>query len=108
MAQFQEKAKNREKLAEKISELTLAFSRARDLLTIEKIIVEHENLIAEAVNLPRAKTLFFDNFWGEIKSLGAWGGDFVMATSDRSSSETRRFFEEKGFPTVFKYDEMVK
>ena len=30
--------------------------------------------------MPRAQDLYFPDFKGVIKSLGAWGGDFVLAT----------------------------
>jgi mevalonate kinase len=90
-----------------ISDLTTAFLTASDLKTLEKLIVQHENLVASLIELHRAKTLFFADFWGEIKSLGAWGGDFVLATSDRNATETRQYFKSKGFATVLTYDEII-
>ena len=91
-----------------ISDLTTAFLTASDLKTFDKLIVQHENLIASIIELPRAKALYFADFWGEIKSLGAWGGDFVLATSDRNAVETKQYFIKKGFETVLTYDEMIK
>ncbi len=90
-----------------ISDLTTAFLTASDLKTFDKLIVQHENLIASLIELPRAKALYFADFWGEIKSLGAWGGDFVLATSDRNAVETKQYFIKKGFETVLTYDEMI-
>jgi mevalonate kinase len=90
-----------------MSDLTTAFLTASDLKTFEKLIVQHEKLIALLIELQRAKTLFFADFWGEIKSLGAWGGDFVLATSDRNTEETKKYFESKGFETVLTYDEII-
>ena len=90
-----------------ISNLTQVFLTATDLKTFEKAIVQHEKLIASMVQLPRAKTLYFNDFWGEIKSLGAWGGDFVLATSDRDVVETKKYFMSKGFETVLRYDEII-
>jgi hypothetical protein len=46
----------------------------------------------------------FSDFKGEIKSLGAWGGDFVMVISE---SDPTAYFSEKGFTTVISYDEMI-
>ena len=91
-----------------MSDLTTAFLTASDLKTFDKLIVQHENLIASIIELPRAKTLYFADFWGEIKSLGAWGGDFVLATSDRNAVETKAYFSKKGFETVLEYDEMIR
>jgi mevalonate kinase len=90
-----------------MSDLTTAFLTATDLKIFEKLIVQHENIIASLIDLPRAKTLYFANYWGEIKSLGAWGGDFVLATSDKNAIETKKYFTEKGFDTILTYSEMV-
>lgn len=90
-----------------ISDLTAAFSTASDLKSFEKLIIQHENLIASVIKLQRAKTLHFADYWGEIKSLGAWGGDFVLATSDRSEVETKEYFTSKGFNTVLTYAEII-
>lgn len=94
-------------LLAEISNLTQAFLKATDLKTFEKAIVQHEKWVASMVQLPRAKTLYFNDFWGEIKSLGAWGGDFVLATSDRDAVETKKYFTSKGFETVLRYDEII-
>ena len=44
------------------------------------------------------------DFDGEIKSLGAWGGDFILATSDENPST---YFKAKGFETILPYSEMI-
>ena len=104
---YRELPGNRDVLVEKIGQLTHEFWAASSLQVFDEIIREHENLIAEAVGLPRAQALFFEKFWGETKSLGAWGGDFVLATSDRGDEETVRFFNQLGFPVVFRFEEMI-
>lgn len=94
-------------LVAKVSDLTLRFLASQKLGEFEGLIREHENLVSETIGLPRAKSLFFNDFWGEIKSLGAWGGDFVLATSDRPMAETRRYFNEKGFEVFLPFDELI-
>jgi mevalonate kinase len=108
IARYREKAQNTEGgIFSEISALTNAFLIEKDLKNFENLIIEHENKVGEILDLPRAKTLYFNDFWGEIKSLGAWGGDFILATSDRSFDETKSYFETKGFSTILKYDEMI-
>jgi mevalonate kinase len=104
---YKELAKHNSKLQLQISALTQQFVKAKTLSSLEKIIVKHENLIANALNLPRAKDLYFSDFWGEVKSLGAWGGDFVMVTNERSETELRDYFSKKGFEVVFSWGKMV-
>ena len=47
--------------------------------------------------------LFYD-FKGEIKSLGAWGGDFILVSSTKDPS---RYFMDRGFNIIFKYNELI-
>ena len=61
-------------------------------------------MIASMIGLPRTKDVFFADYVSEIKSLGAWGGDFVLATGDSSTPE---YFRQKGFDTILTYAEMV-
>ena len=108
IARYREKSLNLPpQYFDQISALTDAFFSTTNLLDFEKLIIEHEKIVASVIDLPRAKSLYFNDFEGEIKSLGAWGGDFILATSDRSFEETKHYFEEKGFSTLLKYDDLV-
>lgn len=83
----------------------------RDILTInnlpdfEKALLAHENLLARALDLPRAQELF-PGFPGVIKSLGAWGGDFVLATLPEGEAGILEALKNQGF-LVFCWDEMM-
>ena len=80
IARYREKAKNLPpQYFDDILALTNAFFTASRLSDFDKHIVEHERLVASVIDLPRAKSLYFKDFWSEIKSLGAWGGDFVLS-----------------------------
>lgn len=103
---FKNQTTGRPFLPDKISELTRQFQAANSLEQLDKIIVEHENLISKTIGLQRAHDLFFSDFWGQTKSLGAWGGDFILATSERPEAETRAWFSQKGFDIFFRFDEM--
>ena len=44
--------------------------------------MEHENIIASATLQEPIHQSFFSAYSeGKIKSLGAWGGDFILVTS---------------------------
>lgn len=91
-----------------INDLTNAFLTADDVVSFNKIILEHEQIVSNIVELPRTKDLFFQDYiHGEIKSLGAWGGDFVMVSSDTNLKNTTKYFTQKGFPTILPYGEMI-
>lgn len=90
-----------------VSQLTHDFLNSPDLDAFESNIIHHETLVAKTLNLPRAQALWFADFWGQIKSLGAWGGDFVLATSNRGAVETKAYFQKNGFTVLLPYAEMV-
>ncbi len=78
-----------------------------ELNAFENILLVHERLVAETLGLPRAQDLYFSDYWGVVKSLGAWGGDFVLVTSDKGVEETKAYFLEKGFGVFLGYEELV-
>lgn len=92
---------------EAVNQLTYDFLNSPNLDAFESNIIHHETLVAKTLNLPRAQELWFADFWGQIKSLGAWGGDFVLATSNREAAETKAYFQKNGFTVLLPYAEMV-
>ncbi len=101
-------AKGRNELAKEITTISEEIMDCRDLRSFNKLLNEHEKLVSKSLRLSPMGTEFFSDFWGQIKSLGAWGGDFVLATSDRSEQETEKYFKDKGYHTVVKFDELFE
>ncbi len=99
--------KKKETISAEISAITQSLLTCSNLNDFEKLLNQHEDLIAITLHLQKVKNLYFDDYWGSVKSLGAWGGDFVLVTSDRTEEETRAYFEEKGFDVFLKYEEMI-
>jgi mevalonate kinase len=95
-------------IVNEISQLTQEMSTAHSLGTFNKLIIAHEELISSSLKLQRVKDELFSDFWGEVKSIGAWGGDFILVTSDREPSETRDYFANKGFNTFLPFSELVR
>ncbi len=90
-----------------ISDLTRNFLEAVRFEDFTEAMLEHERLISRALDLPRAQTVHFPDFPGTIKSLGAWGGDFVLAASPEPPTAVREYFLKKGFQTCIPFREMV-
>lgn len=88
-----------------INDLTQEFVQARDAQDFGQLIRAHESAIAEVLNLIPVKQELFPDFKGEIKSLGGWGGDFMLALGPKSSPD---YFKAKGFPTVISFADMVR
>jgi mevalonate kinase len=104
---YKKKAKFNAGLVHEVSGLTQSFVHCEKLADFDKLIIEHEKLIASVVEMIPVKEKLFSDYWGCVKSLGAWGGDFIMVTSDRNEIETRAYFNQKGFNICFKYTELI-
>lgn len=104
--QYQEREITEQDVDE-ISNITRSLCTIDDLKCFNELIVDHEKLIASILKRPPIKQELFGDYWGEVKSLGAWGGDFVLATSDRDAQETRQYFNQKGFDVFFRYEELA-
>lgn len=99
----------RERPLPRITQITHDIAQYTDTLEdFEALLEEHEELVQSIIQQPRAKETHFSDYWGEVKSLGGWGGDFVLVTSNRSEEETRAYFEGKGFDTFLRYEELIK
>ena len=90
-----------------ISELTLSILKTNSFTDFCSLINLHESIVGESIGREPIKTSFPD-FDGSLKSLGAWGGDFFLAASNLTATETRLYFESKGLTTIFEYDNLVR
>lgn len=104
---FWQSVKEKHKECERISEISNAIIGARNITEFESYITEHESIISESIGVPTIKSKLFDDFKGTVKSLGAWGGDFVMATHQGDCSYVKEYFDNKGLKTVFPYNDLV-
>lgn len=101
------KAKKRKQLATDIDKVSKDMVNAGSLSTFQELIEKHESLIAKSLDLKTVKEERFNDFDGCIKSLGAWGGDFVMACGTMKKDDMMDYFEAKGYTTVIPYADMI-
>jgi len=104
IAQYRKNNTNIQHEINLISDLSVAFSKATSIKNLDLIITEHENIISSIVKTEPVKQRLFSDYFGAIKSLGAWGGDFILATGNKN---TTAYFKEKGFETILPYKEMI-
>ena len=53
------------------------------------------------------KEVYFYDFEGSIKSLGAWGGDFVLAATSLDKIAAKKYFNKKGFDVFLEYQQLI-
>jgi len=94
-----------EKTTQRISDISNKLLMCYSLLDFEKLMDAHEEIISEIINLPPIKKQLFSDYPNTIKSLGAWGGDFVLVTGAESEMD---YFRKKGYSTIVPYTEMIK
>jgi mevalonate kinase len=104
----QMKIERKDLIVKEISQLTSEMIHAHDLTTFNKILRAHEDIISSVLKYEKIKDQNFSDFWGEVKSLGAWGGDFILVSSDRPARETSEYFINKGFSTIIPFDEIIR
>ena len=96
---------DRKHLIEKVNLIAEEIIKCKDLNQFEDLIVEHENIIASATSQePIHQSVFSAYSQGKIKSLGAWGGDFILVTSKNNDLS---FFKNKGYNTILKLSDLV-
>ena len=98
--------KNRasDSIIKEISNITSTILKCNSIEEFNKLIVSHELIISKLISKSTVKETLFKDFNGSIKSLGAWGGDMIMATS---YDDPNKYFREKGYSTILKFDELL-
>src|SRR5690606_2952409 len=80
ISKYKEHRKHIESSIFNINKITTQMVSCKSLEDFESLIIQHERIISNLIKLKPIKEVLFNDFYGQIKSLGAWGGDFVMAT----------------------------
>lgn len=95
---------DRDPLVQSISLLTREITHCKLLTEFEELIGKHEATLSGILGVPTLKEKYFPGFPGALKSLGAWGGDFCLATGDTGIPA---YFKALGYHTVIPYSDMV-
>lgn len=89
-----------------ISWISHAVPQCQSLDEFGMLMQCHERIISRCIGQEPVQKRFPD-FEGVLKSLGAWGGDFILAATEWDENQVKAYFKEKGLEVVFGYKEMV-
>ena len=104
ISEYRNRVFDKDLLLTQISKITEEIVACAELEEFERLLMRHESLLSKTLGLSSVKTSLFYDFNGAIKSLGAWGGDFILATGGNS---TQDYFKRKGYEVVIPYQKMV-
>ena len=91
---------------EAVSEISRAVPRCENLDEFGLLMQCHERIIARCIGQEPVQKRFPD-FEGVLKSLGAWGGDFILAASEWTENQVKEYFKGKGLEVIFGYKDLV-
>lgn len=104
---FSARLNDREAEIRRISEISQELTETHDLEEFEFFINEHEQIMSGILEIPTIKETTFGDFPGSVKSLGAWGGDFVLMTWKDGLDNLKKYLETKNLAVVFPYNEII-
>ena len=102
--QYRKFKDDKDTVISRITDISLEILKAQSIEEFERLILEHEELISSVVGVLPIKQKLFPDYFGQIKSLGAWGGDFILATGNEL---TPMYFKQRGYLTTITYSDMI-
>ena len=87
----------------KINSLGEMLVKEKNQKIFNEMVKEHEEIISKIISKKPIQKVIFKDFCGQIKSLGSWGGDFILASGD---TETPNYFSKKGYSIIIPFSEM--
>ncbi len=96
--------KDFDKAAIAVTEITNKILACNSLGEFETLINQHEEIISKIIKTPTVQSKLFSDYGRSIKSLGGWGGDFILVTGTSSEMD---YFKNKGYSTIIPYSQMV-
>ncbi|WP_313807417.1 GYDIA family GHMP kinase [Flavobacterium sp.] len=102
---YYEKQASIQPVITEINSLTQRLIHSQSIGEFTAILEEHEQIMSAVLETKTVKERLFPDFSRTLKSLGAWGGDFIMVISTENPT---KYFKEKGFETILTYSEMIK
>jgi mevalonate kinase len=93
-------------LIERISAISRLAIEAEELSTFVALMQEHENLMSAVLGIPPSRE-GFPGFPGLVKSLGAWGGDFLLFSWEDKMETLAPRLRTKGIEALFPFEDLL-
>ncbi|TPN86121.1 GYDIA family GHMP kinase [Aquimarina algicola] len=96
--------KDFDKAESTVKEITNNMIACTTIESFESLVDAHEQIISKIIKTPTIKSTLFSDYTRSVKSLGGWGGDFILTIG---TLEDMNYFIDKGYTTVISYKDMV-
>lgn len=100
-------SKPAKELIDYASSLTTRMLNAKSIQEFEIVISEHEKMVSNLIGISSIMNKTFYDLPGEVKSLGAWGGDFCMLTWNENTDLLPAYLKSKGLSVCFNFSDIV-
>ncbi len=104
---YKKRNKVTSKIIDEISEISKYLAFSDDIDIFNKALFNHEKIISDLIDIKPIQQEYFNDFEGQTKSLGAWGGDFILASSKNGQDYIDRYFKNKNLDTIFNYNDLI-
>ena len=104
IASYLEKQGSIENTIIKINAITETIANSKEAKEFALALQKHELEMSNVLELLTVQEALFEDFDGVIKSLGAWGGDFILAIA---REDPTNYFKDRGYGIVIPYGDMI-
>ena len=104
IANFRKKQKNLSAEIKQVSQMTDELLQIQDLQFFIDFFKKYEQNLSAILETPTIQKELFPDFNGLVKSLGGWGGDFVMVASQDEPTE---YLKQKCYNIINPYSDMI-
>jgi mevalonate kinase len=92
---------------EEISRITSEIIITDNLQEFNRLLAGHDRIISGLLDQTPVNDSMFKEIPGYVKSLGAWGGDFIMISWEGEYAELLQMLKPKGVDIVFPYERLI-
>ena len=96
---------DKQQYIDEVNGLTNKMIASNNIGEFAKVLTAHETFLGNILRVKPVKEKLFSDFTGAVKSLGAWGGDFVLVTG--TEKEVKDYFLNKNYSTIISYNDMI-
>jgi len=104
---FKQKAKFQKRDITEMNRITREILFCKTLKEFENLLVQHEMMLSRILKMKRVQHQLFPDHDGVVKSLGGWGGDFVLMTRHSGEKEFESYLHLKGYHIFYRFEDLV-